>query len=202
MLRRRGLCDPCADEPRGSPGRHGCACAGGTRGYAPGGGCSAGKYACSRLDLPMLARQVQLSPSRPDGAQDSPTTDGRPSQSTAPRSWSTEGATRRHATRVGCLPTPTSCGMSHGLLACVLLVGQREWEPAAPQRTGRGLWRVPLRSVVPSCTVVDNSVDAAHASGRSCRSPSGGPHQGADTARGNAVMVQGQLGQHGGEGSS
>ena len=63
-LRRTVLCDPCDDVPRGSPGLHGYACAGGTRGSAHGGGCWAGKYACSRSDLPVLARQVRLVPGR------------------------------------------------------------------------------------------------------------------------------------------
>ena len=61
-LRQTVLCDPCDDVPRGSPGRHGCASADGTRGSAHDGGCWAGKYACSRLDLPVLARQVRLVP--------------------------------------------------------------------------------------------------------------------------------------------
>jgi len=50
-LRRRGSCGPCGGGWRGSPGPHGCACAGGNRAPCAGGGCSAGTYACSRLFL-------------------------------------------------------------------------------------------------------------------------------------------------------
>jgi hypothetical protein len=48
-LRRRGSCGPCDDGWRGSPGRHGCAFAGGNRAPCAGDGCSAGTYACSRI---------------------------------------------------------------------------------------------------------------------------------------------------------
>ena len=69
-----------------------------------------------------------LSPSRPDGAQDSPTTDGRPSQGTHPgqdqRTRGCVGAARRHAAHTQCLLPNMPCGMAQRLLACVLLVGQ------------------------------------------------------------------------------
>jgi hypothetical protein len=47
-LRRTARSGPYGDEPRGSRGRRGSACAGGSRGPWPDDGCSAGKYACSR----------------------------------------------------------------------------------------------------------------------------------------------------------
>ena len=50
-VRRPGCCDPCGDEPTGSSGRRGCACAGGNRAPCDGDGCSAGTYACSRASL-------------------------------------------------------------------------------------------------------------------------------------------------------
>lgn len=69
-----------------------------------------------------------LSPSRPDGAQDSPTTDGRPSQGTHPgpgqRTRGCVGPARRHAAHTQCLLPDMPCGMAQRLLACVLLVGQ------------------------------------------------------------------------------
>ena len=40
---------PCGDERRGWRDRRGCACAAGSRGSSRGDGCSAGKYACSRV---------------------------------------------------------------------------------------------------------------------------------------------------------
>ena len=40
-------CGPCADEQPGSPGLRGSACAAGSRGSWPVGGCSAGRCACS-----------------------------------------------------------------------------------------------------------------------------------------------------------
>jgi hypothetical protein len=142
-LRRTVLCDPCDDEPRGSPDRHGCAYAGGTRGSAHGGGCWAEKYACSRSDLPVLARQVRLVPGRwrrpgqsfgfTGGRHAKLThTGGRPYETTHPRIARPNRvplAVRR--TPLGdtpdterCLPTTASCGIAQRLLACVLLVGQ------------------------------------------------------------------------------
>lgn len=48
LFRLRAGRDPCGDAPPGSPGPRGCACAAGNRGSWHGGGCSAGRYACSR----------------------------------------------------------------------------------------------------------------------------------------------------------
>ena len=50
-LRRRARSGPYGDERRGCCGPHGCASADGSRGSWPGGGCSAGKSACSRCSL-------------------------------------------------------------------------------------------------------------------------------------------------------
>ena len=50
-LRRRARSGPCGDERRGCCDPHGCASADGSRGSWPGGGCSAGKSACSRCSL-------------------------------------------------------------------------------------------------------------------------------------------------------
>ena len=47
-LRRTVRSDPCGDEQPGSRARRGSACADGSRGSWPGGGCSAGTCACSR----------------------------------------------------------------------------------------------------------------------------------------------------------
>ena len=47
-LRPTVRCGPCADEPAGWRGRRGCASADGSRGSWLGGGCSAGRSACSR----------------------------------------------------------------------------------------------------------------------------------------------------------
>ena len=47
-LRRRARRGLCGDEPKGWRGRHGSASAGGSRGSSHGGGCSAGRCACSR----------------------------------------------------------------------------------------------------------------------------------------------------------
>ena len=52
-LRPRARRDPCGDAQREWHGRRGCACAGGTRGSSPDGGCSAGRCACSRGSLLM-----------------------------------------------------------------------------------------------------------------------------------------------------
>ena len=48
-IRPRGACGPWSDGPRRWSGRPGCACAGGNRASWRDDGCSAGKYACSRL---------------------------------------------------------------------------------------------------------------------------------------------------------
>jgi hypothetical protein len=58
QVRPTGECGSCAGEPRGSRGRHESACAGGNRGSSPGGGCSAGKCACSRSISRVLANQA------------------------------------------------------------------------------------------------------------------------------------------------
>jgi len=50
-VRLPGSCGPCGGAKTGSRGRHGCACADGTRAPCDGGGCSAGTYACSRVSL-------------------------------------------------------------------------------------------------------------------------------------------------------
>ena len=50
-LRRRARSGPYGDERRGCCDPHGCASADGSRGSWPGGGCSAGKSACSRCSL-------------------------------------------------------------------------------------------------------------------------------------------------------
>jgi len=179
-LRRTVLCDPCDDVPRGSPDLHGCACAGGTRGSAHGGGCWAGKYACSRSDLPVLARQVRLVPGpwrRPGqsfgftGGRHAKLTHtgGRPYETTHPRiarpnrvplavRWTPLGDT---PDTERCLPTAASCGMAQRLLACVLLVGQMGVGALLSRVRYVGLRWLPLRYAVPSCTVVDNPVDAA-----------------------------------------
>ena len=47
-LRRTVRSGPCGGERPGSRDRRGCASAGGSRGSWPGGGCSAGRCACSR----------------------------------------------------------------------------------------------------------------------------------------------------------
>ncbi len=47
LLRPTGGRDPCHGGTRESRGRHGCACAGGSRGSSRDGGCSAGRCACS-----------------------------------------------------------------------------------------------------------------------------------------------------------
>lgn len=147
-LRLRCSCGPCADEPRGSPCRHGCACADGTRGSAHGGGCSAGKYACSRLNLPNTGSSKYVCPRRGLTARRThPQLTGdlhrvrHPVWSACIRVYCLQvcETTRRHAKYVGCLPTTTSCGMRHGLLACVSQFGQREWEPTAPRKIRRGL---------------------------------------------------------------
>ena len=44
--RQPARCDPCGGEPRGSHGRRGCACAGGSRAPSHDDGCSAGTSAC------------------------------------------------------------------------------------------------------------------------------------------------------------
>ena len=51
-LRRPGSCDPCGGDPTGSRGPRGCASGGGNRAPCDGDGCSAGRCACSRLELP------------------------------------------------------------------------------------------------------------------------------------------------------
>jgi hypothetical protein len=48
-VRRRACCGPCGGGPRGSRGRRGYASADGTRAPCGGGGCSAGRCACSRV---------------------------------------------------------------------------------------------------------------------------------------------------------
>ena len=50
-VRRPGSGGPCDGVPRGCCGRRGCACAGGSRAPCDDDGCSAGKYACSRVSL-------------------------------------------------------------------------------------------------------------------------------------------------------
>ena len=50
QLRPTARCGPCVGGPRRWRGRRGCACAAGSRASWRGGGCSAGKYACSRSD--------------------------------------------------------------------------------------------------------------------------------------------------------
>lgn len=48
-VRRTAPRGPCGGGRRGSHGRPACACAAGSRGSSRGDGCSAGKYACSRV---------------------------------------------------------------------------------------------------------------------------------------------------------
>jgi hypothetical protein len=48
QIRRTVWRDPCGDDPPGSRGRRGCACAGGSRASWRDVGCSAGRCACSR----------------------------------------------------------------------------------------------------------------------------------------------------------
>jgi hypothetical protein len=95
-LRRRGACGPCCGEQRESPVLHGCACAAGTRGSATGGGCSAGKYACSRwisrywlaksLSPPTLGVPDTTPGYRRTARRTHPTPRGRPYKATHPRS--------------------------------------------------------------------------------------------------------------------
>jgi len=50
-LRPSGARVPYGDAPPGWHGQHACACAAGSRGSSRGGGCSAGRCACSRQVL-------------------------------------------------------------------------------------------------------------------------------------------------------
>lgn len=61
-IRPRGCRAPCAGARRRWRDRRGCACAAGNRASWPGGGCSAGKYACSRR-LPVGGSQASATPS-------------------------------------------------------------------------------------------------------------------------------------------
>jgi hypothetical protein len=99
-----------------------------------------------------------------------PTPRGRPYKATHPRSG---GSIRVPVTSarlpvgdtprtLGCLLANTSCGIARRLLACVLLVGQMGVGALLRRASYVGPSAgVPLRFAVPSCTVVDNPVDAS-----------------------------------------
>ena len=59
-VRRPGSLRPLRRRPTGSRGRRGCACAGGNRAPCDGGGCSAGRYACSRAISPKVSEGCPL----------------------------------------------------------------------------------------------------------------------------------------------
>ena len=69
-IRRRACRAPCCDAQRGSRARHGCACAAGSRAYAPGGGCSAGKCACPCSRSALLVDGVGTAPGRRSLSED------------------------------------------------------------------------------------------------------------------------------------
>jgi hypothetical protein len=141
QVRRKGACGPWHGEQRGSPVRRGYACAAGTRGSAPGGGCSAGKYACSRW----ISRYWLAKFSSPTARSTHPHLTGdlirlrTPDQRVPPGCpGPTRTAARRHAAHARCLLANTSCGIARRLLACVLLVGQWEWEPYGAAQSDDG----------------------------------------------------------------
>jgi hypothetical protein len=110
--------------------------------------------------------------------------------------WETFG---RHAKDVRCLPTPASCGMRHGLLACVLLVGQGSGSPlrhgdyggaSGGFRCGPSYLRAQLWTTL-WMLLIPGPLSAARLPAGRTRVP---------THRGVAVMVQGQ--HQRGEGSS
>jgi hypothetical protein len=132
QVRRTDACDPCRDEQRGWPDRHGCACAAGTHGYAPGGGCSAEKYACSRwISRYWLAKFHCLH--RRTARRVHPHLSGDLMRVRTPDRAVQSGWRNRQINSpfndtpraVESLPTTTSCGIARRLLACGLLVGQR-----------------------------------------------------------------------------
>jgi hypothetical protein len=107
----------------------------------------------------------------------------------------------RHAKYVRCLPTPASCGMRHGLLACVLLVGQGSGSPLRRGdyggasngfRCGPSYLRAQLWTTLWMLLTPGPLLPLAYR-----RAAPGLP-----TQRGVAVMVQGRLGEQGGEGCS
>ena len=59
---RQAWCGPWRDGSRGWRGRHGCACAAGSRGSSRAGGCSAGRCACSRQALRFRTPRATGSP--------------------------------------------------------------------------------------------------------------------------------------------
>ncbi len=54
LVRQTARSDPCGDAQPGWRGRRGCSCGRGNHGCGYGGGCWAGKYACSRGLLPFV----------------------------------------------------------------------------------------------------------------------------------------------------
>lgn len=60
VIRRRARRGPCGDGRPGWRGRRGCACAAGSRGSSRDGGCSAGKYACSRVGSRLESRPQHM----------------------------------------------------------------------------------------------------------------------------------------------
>ena len=101
-VRPRARRGPCGGGRRGWRGRRGCACAAGTRGSSPGGGCWAGRCACSRAgsktavgggipepDGPGTVTRVQARPAA--GVR---RTDSRPANGTERRPAGSNGASR------------------------------------------------------------------------------------------------------------
>ena len=66
-VRQSGSDGPCADDPRRSPGRRECACAGGNHAPWPADGCSAGRSACP---WPRLCLLVVRRPRSEDDSSD------------------------------------------------------------------------------------------------------------------------------------
>jgi hypothetical protein len=133
---------PCGGERRGSRGRRGCACAGGSRASWPGDGCWAGRFACSR-SVSSTDRLVVVPCHRPStaplaGARNRPATSGRlgpgyasvAAPSNPPSRCRPSAPSTDTPQPLGCLRRPASCGMRRLLLACPFLVGRiGEWEP-------------------------------------------------------------------------